>query len=572
MSLAMNPAVGVAVLLALGAVLSLLQRRRSGWRLPLLTAAMAAVLWLVLFPPILAVPSNHLVVLTPGASETQLQARRFGQRVVALPGVPDTANAEAVPDLATALRRMPGIGSLTVVGAGLPARDRPAAFGLRLVLDAANPPALTALSAPPSVRLGAAWPVEGQVSLPNGRVALRDPSGAVVDSSLADAQGRFRLIGAARGLGPTSLSVQLQDAQGAALDAATLPLVVVPGDSMRVLVRFGTLNPDFKYWRRWAEDAGLDTQFSVGLSEGIALQNAEPAWTAEQLAQADVVLMDDRAWLNLPPADKQALQSAVHSGLGLMLKLSGVPDPAVAADWAQWGLDLRGAGNARAVTLDQALTLRERQAFTVIDTPARMAGWSVALAADDGSALLRWRAEGNGRLGLWTLDDSFQLMLLGDAARYGSLWTTALGLLGREHPAQEQPADLRLGRVQQRMVLCGLAPGAQVRGGAGGANVLLRVDAAGCAAYWPGAAGWQWLQSQGSESPLYVRALDDGAHLQRAADTSATRALAALPAASVQERLPTAASAEPLHWPRWPFMILWLLLATAVWWTERRSR
>ncbi|PZU54811.1 MAG: hypothetical protein DI554_18650, partial [Sphingobium sp.] len=103
---------GAAVLVGWGRLL--LWQRSAGdlgaraWRLAtllLLQPVVALLLYFGLFPPALPVAGGTLTVATQGSARFASAGK--GAHLVALPEAPDLAGAQAVPDLATALRRYP---------------------------------------------------------------------------------------------------------------------------------------------------------------------------------------------------------------------------------------------------------------------------------------------------------------------------------------------------------------------------------------------------------------------------------------------------------------------------------
>lgn len=562
----------IATLLALASFTAMWRHgRRGAWRSsPVWAQPLAAALfYLLLFPPGTRMRGDALTVLTPGTSDRQMGSLPAAQRVIALPGAPAPAAAEFAPDLATALRRHPSTGRLSVIGGGLPARDQPAAGGLALSFDAAPRQGLVELQSPQTVLLGAQWSLSGQVATAPAlaaRAELLDPLGAVADRVPIDREGSFRLSGLARGLGMQRFELRVLDADGSVLDRASLPLQVRPGHSLKLIVRAGAPDPELKYWRRWAADAGLSTQLAAGLSEGLALRDGNAQLTPEALASTDVVMLDERAWALLTVPEKAALQAAIQAGLGLLLRVTGPVEHGVAADWAALGFVVSATDAPHTVTLDRRSGLRERSDFTAAAVKVDAPDAAVLLRADAGEALAWWRSAGQGRIGLWTLADAYRLVLLGEPARYGTLWADTLGQLSRAQSLTPEPQLPANSWADERSLLCGLGEAAVVLDAEGAVSSLL-VDEQHCAAWWPSTAGWHRLQTGGSTWPLYVRAPGDGEGLRRERDRRATeRMVRAEPAAA----RPAASATAPL--PRWPFFLGWLLLVAWIWWRERSIR
>lgn len=416
--------------------------------------------------------------------------------------------------------------------------------------------------------LGQQWTLSGTVATPGARVELHDPSGAVVDKVLPDAQGRFRASASASGEGPARFELHLIKA-GQAEQITSVPLLVHGGTHLSLLSFEGAPGAEGKYWQRWAADAGLDLAVTTGLTQNVAVHQGQVELTPQRLAAADLVMIDARAWDLLAPAQKAALRSAVEQGLGLLLRADVPLGDATAADWAGLGYKV-AAGAAprdvpRDVVLDHSLGLHDRQTFTEAPVSVEAIDASAVLSADDGEVLAWQRTLGRGRVGLLRLVDSYRLQLIGEPARYGTLWAGLLSAVARPHappsPGPELPPQSWAG---ERAVLCGLGDAAAVRAPGVSEPVALSIDADGCAAYWPAQSGWQVLQSAGASWPFYVRAADDGAALRSARDQLATQLLA-------QKVLPELPAAAPhrVPLPRWPFLLAWLALALATWWAER---
>ncbi|MGH8028082.1 MAG: carboxypeptidase regulatory-like domain-containing protein, partial [Pseudoxanthomonas sp.] len=148
----MSPSWLLAALLGLAVViawvrLGLWQRRapldsRSRvWRIVALCALQpvcATLLYFTLLPPRLPGEAGTLVVATAGA--TRMGAQASGDALIALPEAPALSGAEGQPDLATALRRHPGMQRLRIVGAGLESRDRDVVRNLPLAFTAPDLP------------------------------------------------------------------------------------------------------------------------------------------------------------------------------------------------------------------------------------------------------------------------------------------------------------------------------------------------------------------------------------------------------------------------------------------------
>lgn len=565
----MNATLLVALLLVSAAALGVMRARR-GRRHRLarigLQLGAASLLYLCLFPPLDSenFHADELVVLTPGATSAQLAALPLAANVVALPGVEAGRAVERAPDLGTALRRHAGARRLRIVGGGLPARDRDAARGLVAAFDAAPlPRGLVELGAPAAVRAGNVWRIDGRVEdVEGGRVELRDPSGAVIATHALDAEGRFALHAGAKGEGSATFVLNVLDRDGTKIDNAAVPLAVHAGMPLKIALLAGAPDADLKYLRRWAADAGMALTSRIALSDGVALSDGAAVPDDAALRVADIAIVDERAWTALDAQRKQALIAAVRDGLGLLLRATGPLPAPVAADWAELGFRTHAVEAPASVALDKTLglvdsglTFAHRALAVEADAAAPL------LRADDGTILAWSRNLGRGRVALWLLADSYRLALGGASPAFATLWSEALSTVARARGASA-PLLPPSTRVDARASFCAVAADAAIENEMG-KRVPLSVDAHGCAAYWPEAAGWHTLLNGGGRWPFFVRARDEAIGLEAGENRSATQALLGAP-------LSTAAVAtreQPL--PRWPFFLAWLAAAAVMWWLER---
>jgi hypothetical protein len=361
--------------------------------------------------------------------------------------------------------------------------------------------------------------------------------------------------------------LRVLDADGRGVEEVPVPLVTRGAEPLRVLLLAGAPDPELKYLRRWASDAGIAVDSRVALTEGIALTEGAAAVDAATLHNADVAIVDERSWSALDGARKALLLSAVRDGLGLLLRVTGPIDPAVAADWATLGFATHEGDAATAVSLAHALGAGGASArFTrrplVVDAPDAES----LLRADDGETLALWRLRGQGRIALWWLADSWTLTTGGEPARFATLWSETLSKLARAR-AQAPTAAVSDARVGERVTLCGIHAGDVVED-ASGERVTPIVDDSSmpvCAGYWPQQAGWHAWLSGDARNPFWVRADDEARGLARADAARATRAL--MGASPGRETMAT----RDAPMPRWPFFRAWLIATGLLWWLERRA-
>lgn len=602
----------IAGLLGLAAVLavaSLILRhyraeagtRARGWRFASLLIAqplMAALLYLALFPPLVYSEAGSMVVATAGASASD--ATIAGETRIALPEATASTDGERVPDLATALRRHPGTQRLRLLGAGLEPRDRDAARGLTIEWQPTPlPRGLSGLWAPREVAAGGEFSVTGSVAaMPGAVVELLDPGLQRVDRATLAADGGFRVGAVARIPGLTNFRLRLRDARQNVVEEIELPLSVVADTPPRVLVLAGAPSPELKYLRRWASDAGIKLHTQIDVGAGLQLGDAPLNLNASTLAGFDLVVLDERVWEGLGESQRNALLGAMRDGLGVLLRIGGPLSPRMRTQLRGLGFELGVGADSLEVRLppssadeeatrarigpgttdaprsrDEAvaeLPVLNRRALTIDG-----AGAHSLLRGADGKAFASWRSAGRGRLGVWTLSDSFRLTLVGRDDLHGHWWSAAFGALARAQPKPMLRIDGEA-RQDRRVSLCGLSDGAQVRTPQGHDIDVLIDPASGserCAAFWPTDAGWHVLRQGERLQPFAVRGRGEAPGLRAGELREATLLLMAqAQVASGSAPLSAASSTQAQRGSSWPWFLAWLFVSAGVWWLERSRR
>lgn len=546
-------------------------RFATRWRWPLALGQLiaGALLYVVLFPPIAAEGGGQLDVLTPGVTAQQMASVSTANSI-AMPGISGAVDSriERSPDLASALRRHPQTTRLRVFGHGLPARDRDAARGLSVAFEPAPlPDGIVELALPSSVQVGNRFRIAGRLQSSNVdgvMVELRDPADAVTASTKTDGQGRFTLDGVARVAGVARFAVRAMDATGQSLDRIPILVDARSDDVIRILLLAAVPSPELKYLRRWASDSGLIVDSRIGLSDGIALGSGDNATIdAALLAKQDLLVIDERRWLQLDGATRSAIVTAVDGGLGLLLRVTGPLSPELLAAWSTLGVDLQAADNTQPAALaDDA----RDDAPLLTRVPYRLAPtFAPMVTTRAGDTMVGWQPRGRGRIGITTLIDSYREVLAGSADRHGSLWSRITGTLSRAR-ADAQPQLPMLARVGERASVCGLiGEGWSITASdAEPTSLLVDRDNDDCAAFWPSESGEHRLLHRGTTWSLNVLAADAGAALEASQSQQASIAIAADQTAGVD-----AITTKKL--PRSVWLLAWLLVMGALWWVERRA-
>ena len=526
----------------------------------------AILLYFVLFPPPTFTSAERLVILTANANTNAL---KIAGRLLALPEAPQMANAEPVPDLASALRRYPGLNSLQIVGEGLRARDQDAARGLSIgFMPSPLPRGLVELNLPHSVSSGARWTVQGRINqISNARVELLDPGNTVVAITVIDTEGNFALTDTASSPGLAMYQLRILDDRKKVLESIKLPINVVQEPALKVLSLSGGPNPELKYLRRWAVDAGVGLESQINLSPGMQMNNAAITINATSLREVDLLMLDERAWSTMNRNSKQAIIDALHSGMGLLLRITGPLTGADRNELRTLGFSVNDATIMQGVRLNsgddkKAQAMLTRRPLRVSSTDA------VTLLQDDAkNPLALWRAEGRGRIGLFWLTDTYKLVLNADNNRHGQIWQETISTLARTR--NENPIYLRERQayINERIVLCNIAaktyvqePNADITYLIQDSNIAANKN---CATFWPRVSGWHSVVTNKNELPFYVRDNKDAIGWKANAIREATLLLTAKQSSEKNtSRIPVPGS----HWPWFSF---WLLITAVLWWLER---
>lgn len=543
-----------------------------------LTVLAGLLLWLTLNPPASVIRTGTLVVATAGSPGTIATAP--GDILVALPEAGPVADAARFPDLATALRRYPTPARVRILGRGLTPRDQ---SPLPAPVEFTAPPlprGLIDLALPEPGAPGATFVVGGQVgALPAGTVELVDPADEIVDTARVTAGERFALMAAARAPGLALFTLRLRDPSNALVEEIAVPVETIVQTPPRVLVLAGAPGAETKYLKRWAEDSGIELTVDIDVGGGIRLGDPPLPLTAQTFNDLDLVVLDDRRWEGLGSGQRVALTAAVNGGMGLLLRPTGPLSAGTRRDWANLGASLTGGDEAVPFRLDppeDAAPEAETEPAEDGDPLPELArrdltdegSGAVTLLRDaDGAALASWRALGRGRVGVWTVTDSYALVLTGRPDRYGEMWSALFSEIGR--PGDHSRAEvLGMARAGERVTLCRLTGQPNILGQDGEPHAL-RIDAnAGdraCAAFWPEQPGWHVIRDgEDRQTPFYVQPADAAPSLVLAANRSATLALAGT--------APTrGAPASTSHAPGspWPWLAGLLIVLSSLWWFER---
>jgi len=570
-------------------------RRGRQWIVIGLQLIAATLLYFCLAPPTRQQPAVGLVVLGLDAGKAGAPPTGAGPLLL-LPEATDVPGGQRVPDLATALRQHPA-STLTLVGAGLVARDRDAVLPRDVRWQPAAPPrGWIALRTPADTTPGARFDVHAQAhGVTKARAELLDPADSVVDRVDVAEDGHVQLSGIARAEGRSVFQLRLLDAEGDAVDSTQVPQQTLPAAPLRLLVRASAPGPELKYLRRWAADTGIRVQVQADTGAGVSVGDGAVALDAASLARSDLLLLDERSLAALSAGQLAAVRQALRDGLGVLVRSAGAPAASARQRLHDLGLPVQGDGSSHALELpgdgDSAVLAARRGPLAAGTLPTGYgeeadrsshnaplpALEALALQAPGSNALLQdgtgkavggWRAAGKGRIGLLPITDSWRWVLAGRDDRHGELWSSVVATLARAQGSGDALWSTQaLSWAGERQALCGVKAPLQVFN-ARGDSVPLIVDGATsalrCAGWWPREAGWQRLQHGDITVWRYVFDPKDAPALHRQAMIDATSQALAV------SRPTNTAMMQPVPGSRWPWWLAFALCASLLWWLERR--
>ncbi len=262
--------------------------------------------------------------------------------------------------------------------------------------------------------------------------------------------------------------------------------------------------------------------------------------------------------------------------------------------WRAFGIVVEGGGDVAPLALTPLATdadaLADRRGpgaadvpdnINAIDDPAPdLERWVIQTGPDfvpvvtdaDGAILSGWQQRGQGRVGLWTVANSFALVLNGQPDRYQQWWSETVSAVARPDRLF-RPTVPPLVQVGERTAICGLGEGARVAG-PDKSVVTLAVDPAagarGCAAYWPSAPGVHTIVQPGGDGDQIFAFLVLPEAVLKAITARETGEATALWAS--QQNAPDARRLVERRGPAWPYFLGWLLVTGALWFGERRVR
>ena len=450
---------------------------------------------------------------------------------------------------------------------------------------------------------------EGEVLRVTGRYGERSDN-RVIQLQLLDPAGNTAAEGRYKHGHPFTLETRVKtrgllEYRLQALDAGeikasqVLPFESGAGNDLDIMIVQSAPSFETRQLKDYAAANGHRVRLNTAISKGkYILQSANlPPDTDTELspavlAEQDILIMDGRAFAELPSRHRQWLSDAVENGLGLLLladaSLLNEQDP-TAAGLLQ-GFELSPLNGAEPDVIPHSLAGGERNwkepvAATAMQLDAQ--DGNVLIAGDDGRNLVVSRASGLGAIGISLIRDSHGWLTAGRRSQWSDYWSLLLSSLARQrNDSFLLPApDAVFHRVNRRTALCAMTrdaePGIRVLDIAPhGQQTILELkptpdtlqSSRRCAFFWPRASGWHSVVLSNDDGTVldqksfYVFTTDQWLDQQRAERVSDTRAWA------VSAGSPSATTAgetvtEPLD-RFWPWLAL--IIFASLLWLERK--
>lgn len=375
--------------------------------------------------------------------------------------VPDGIEAETVPDAGTLARQHPEIGTLYIMGYGLPRYELdklPPHVRVR-VGQQPIPTGIRQVWTPQTVALGNSVRVQGRIHVPDARPPIRmllRTAGSTVDSvmigrepSVTSEGGElqsavFDLTSTPRAAGRTVYEIAAVDAGSDTVATGRVGVDVVEPEPVRLLVVQDAPRFETRYLKNWIADQGGSVMVRSKVSEDtyrtefINRPRQSLATLSGDLLDSVDVTMIDRATLQaLSAAERRVLRRAVEEGgLGLLLGVDVLADAGrLGPAWA-WltnvSVQRHTTSEAGEVALHWASRSDPLPPVSVSPygfTPR----FGQASIVEDGAGRTRALVQlrGQGRVGVHGALATYRWLLSGEEGAYAAYWAYLLGHVRR---------------------------------------------------------------------------------------------------------------------------------------------
>lgn len=574
-----------------GGALILWRGRAMRWP-RVLAWSLMCVAWWMLWPKPSSDPSTVASSTLHVHTDAQANAPQRTGRQVWLPEAQRQGAQEAqAPDFGTAKRWFAATAPDAKVhlhGHGLSERDRSqtATDATTLSLHALH--GWRRLHAPARVFLGQPWVVSGEwvneakptttltavLTAPDGR----DVTSVPIESGQP---WSMEVLPPVAGMHTHHLHIKQGEQTRSSLPLAVF---VQPPEPIRVALVMATPSPEWKFLQRYLSDTqslhSVSAQFTPTM-------HGQQSW-GRAATQPDVVIMAWRQWLRLDDAAQRMwLARVTQEGLGLLFYLQHTPNEASHKQLHDLGLLAQNPQPSK------AKNIQWRHQKVASGHSKQPMAWPLTWAKNTrpvrvphlASSVGAWRTEGQGRLGILAVADTWRWPMWGDSALHQRFWANVIAEISQPsetQPLRVQPAQ---GREGTRHWVCGAATVAVAYQGKHSNTRMISGEQkqpsaeAGkhCHSWFPRQSGWhqitvldesskekysQWHHVHPADWAEGLNANQRWQHTQTwhstIANTTNTKPTRSINTIQIPE-----------HAKQWPWVLLWLLAAFSLWWFER---
>jgi hypothetical protein len=427
-------------------------KQRLGLRIAATFLAVSALALLALQPAFLIRKRTQTaILLTQNPSKyilVSLQKKYPSALLLDYAGLSGYPNLTKIVDLSYLQRKFPQIHQLYILGNGIPEYDLKELANISIkLLPNPLPEGIVALQIPSKITTNIPFEIRGTLytkSPQNQSIILSNVAGNL-DSMTIKGQGKhtFRLQALAKNAGNYLFQIKLKTADKI-IQQENIPLTIRDGKKLRVWILNSSPNFESKYLKNYLGDAG----YTVGVRAVISAGKFKDEWVnakeqifyfGQNLAEkVDILIIDTDYWYQLGAGEQTYIQQAITaSGLGVLI--FGNED--ITKNNQHPLLRSFALGAYKADTLVfSAPAYQEKAQFALSRLPFRFqANWSVIPLLQDaqGNVGIAYKVNGNGKVALSLLPETYHMTLAGQRKLYEIFWANLLNQLApTETPSQ----------------------------------------------------------------------------------------------------------------------------------------
>ncbi len=491
--------------------------RFKGLRMVSVLIMMAAFTFLLLKPLHQKQKSSSIILLTNGYSKKQVDSillKKIDFSLMHLENVPPYNNSK--PLLFNELKQHDNE-IQTVIGEGIPISDLDEMDNKHFeFVSNTRPEGIIELSIPKPIIANRKNNISGKFnnSQKTIRLYLSGPGGKE-DSLTIKGKGQhnFKLTFVPKQSGEFIYTIRVQDSVGRYQE--NLPIQVSEERSLKIL--FVQHYPSFEIqtFKSFLERKHHSIVLRYQLSKNdfrYEYINYEPISftriTGELLDDMDLVISDSESLSVLPPLEKQSLENAIQSGLGL-LNLSYQASKNLTKFFPFQTISSK----------NDTTTIRlNSKSFSFPISKSRIIENSslVPIQKNKSGVLSGYTFSGAGKIGFQSLQETYRISVSGDSISYSELWTPLIERISRPAPHdskinmttpfpyyEDEPIDFEIISSSESISL--MADGIMIP-----LKENLLIDNVWHGRTWGGKQGWHTLETEdGSTLPYYISDTSD---------------------------------------------------------------